>query len=353
MRAATLWTVLAAFGVAGCGVEMSDPPDQTGGAIAAARPRYEQVDVTAGPANLDGWFPRGLTDNGDVIGQGFDCNDDFSVCSQTVLRRGRNGKFTVLENNFLINDVNSRGDSGGCTFDPVTFLGQAGIVRANGALELIPPQPGEMSSCVSNVSDSGVAFVTSTDPNFVASVYVFDRGQKRPFPVQNVTVNDINDRAQIAGIMGEGPGNRAYRFDARRQITTILEPVAPDAFSWGLAINRRGEVLGYSFADFDALHRIGKWNRQNQFETAVIEGIPTFPAISNSLTWNEQGLIIESATSDGNTYLIPSPGVRLNLADLVKGGQAASSLQVQAVNQQADLLAFRLTDGSSFLFRRE
>ena len=345
MRAIAVSIVLVTFGVAGCAEELSDASDD---AEAAKRLRYTQVDITVGPANVDGWFPRGLSDKGEVIGQGFDCNEDFTVCSQVVLKRRDNGEFTVLENNFLMNDVNSRGDSGGCTFDPVTFLGQAGIVRVDGTLELIPPLPGEMSSCVSRVSDSGVAFVVSTDPNFVNSVYVFDRGTIRPFPVVNVDVADINDKAQLAGTQFTEPGNRAYRFDARAQTTTILQPVPPDPQSFGFAINKQGEVLGTSF-DFDgSIQRIGSWNRTNQFETALI-ATPAF--IANSLTWNEQGLIVVSNTNDGNTYLVPSPGVRLNLADLVRNGPAPTFFQAIAVNQRADIVGAAY--GSALLFRRE
>jgi hypothetical protein len=128
--------------------------------------------------------------------------------------------------------------------------------------------------------------------------------------------------------------------------------VPPDPNSWGLGINRLGEVLGYSF-EFDGIERIGKWNRRNEFEVSFIEGTPRFPTISNSLLWNEQGLIVVSATTDGNTYLIPSPGVRLNLANLVKNGPAPPSLQALAVNQRGDIIAASLVDGSAFLFRRD
>ena len=69
MRAVTLATVLVAFGVAGCGAELSDASEDTAGAINAKHLRYEQVDITAGPANVDGWFPVGLSDHGEVIGR--------------------------------------------------------------------------------------------------------------------------------------------------------------------------------------------------------------------------------------------------------------------------------------------
>ena len=345
-------TLLISFVLVGCAVESSDVSDETTAAINARHLKYEQIDITAGPANVDGWFPRGLSDHGEVIGQAFDCNEDFTVCSQIAIKRRVNGQFAVLEEGFVMNDVNSRGDAGGCTTHPVNFEGQAGIVRVDGTLELIPPLPGEMSSCVVKLSDSGVAFVASTDPAFVTSVYILDRGRRRPFPVQNSTVNDINDHAQIAGIQFFDP-NRAFRFDARAQTTTLLQPVAPDPQSWGFAINRQGEVLGTSF-NFDAtIQRIGKWNRKNQFETSLIGGTgnPEFPVITNNLTWNEQGLIVLSSTDDGNAYLVPSPGVRLNLADLVKNGPAPTFVQVIAVNKGADIVA-SAAEGV-FLFRRE
>ena len=78
---------------------------------------------------------------------------------------------------------------------------------------------------------------------------------------------------------------------------------------------------------------------------------PAFPVIANSVTWNEQGLIVVSATSDENTYLVPSPGVRLNLADLVKNANAPSSLQVIAVNNHADIVG--AAESSAFLFIRD
>jgi hypothetical protein len=354
MRALSLSTVLVAFVAAGCLAETSDASDERTAELSAKRLRYRQVNITAAPPSHDGWFPRGLTEDGEVIGQAFDCNEDFTECSQDVLKRRHNGQFTVLEEDFFANDVNSRGDAGGCTFSPVTFEGQAGIVRENGRLELIPPLPGEMSSCVSKVSDSGVAFVASTDANFVTTVYVLDRGRIRPFPVLDTTVEDINDKAEIAGIQFT-PEQRAYRFDSRAQTTTLLEPVPPDPVSWGFGINQKGEVLGFSFDFEGVVQRIGKWNRRNEFETFLLGGSdnPEFPTIANGVIWNEPGLIVVSATSDGNTYLVPSPGVRLNLAELVRNGPAASELQAIAVNKRADIVAASLADGSAYLFRRE
>jgi hypothetical protein len=356
MRTVALSALLVGFAV-GCSPDTTEPlgatPDELDASdlrdsqSSAQRLRYTQFDITAGPATHDGWFPRGLTPQGEVIGQAFNCNEDNSVCAQDVVKRRRNGQFVVLAADFMINDVNGRGDAGGCTFNPVTSTGQAGIVRENGKLELIAPVPGEMSSCVSRVSNSGVAFVTTTDSNFVNNVYVSDRGKIRPFTVQNVSVEDINDEGQIAGIQFNIP-NRAYRFDSQSQTTTILEPLSPDPQSWGFAINHRGEVLGTSFDFNGSVQRIGVWSRQNEFQTSLI-ATPDF--IANSLSWNEQGLIVLSNTSDGNTYLVPSPGVRLDLAQLLTNPPAASGLQVIAVNRNGDIVGS--AGASALLFRRD
>jgi hypothetical protein len=332
-------------------MEVSDGPEGTEDTISAIHAkhlRYKQVDITAGPARFDGWFPSGLTPQGEVIGQASDCNDDFSVCTQHVLKRRLNGEFIVLEENFSVNDVNSRGDAGGCTIEPGTFRGQAGVVRENGRLELIPPLPGEMQGCVIRVSDARTAlFVASTDDNFVTSVYILDRNRMRPFPVLDVVVNDINDRAQVAGIQFT-PDLRAYRFDSRTQTTTILQPVPPDPFSMGFAINRDSEVLGFSLNFDGSSQRVGKWNRNNRFEISFVSEPPN---LANNVHWNESGLIVVSGAGDGNTFVVPAPGVSLNLADLVKNAQAPAFLGVIAVNQRGDIVG--AAEASVFLFLRD
>jgi hypothetical protein len=127
--------------------------------------------------------------------------------------------------------------------------------------------------------------------------------------------------------------------------------VAPDPHSWGQALNRHGEVLGYSFI-FDGIERIGKWDRRDRFQVSFIEGTPEFPTISNRLIWNEAGLIVISFTDDGNTYLVPTPGTRLNLADLVVGAAAPGSLVALQINKAGDFQATSAADGSFVLLLR-
>jgi hypothetical protein len=97
----------------------------------------------------------------------------------------------------------------------------------------------------------------------------------------------------------------------------VLDPVAGNRDSWGQGINRRGDVLGYSWGA--GPERIGVW-RGTAFETWFVEGTPAFPTISNRLLWNERGEIVITETlrsgGDPNSYLVPRPGVRLRLADI-------------------------------------
>ena len=64
-------------------------------------------------------------------------------------------------------------------------------------------------------------------------------------------------------------------------------------------------------------------------------------------------MILISQTTDGATYLVPEPGTRLDLADLVTNGPVAQGLFGLGINKRADLLATSLVDGTSFLFLRD
>jgi hypothetical protein len=346
--------VTSLFLATGCGVGA----DVAGGLEEAESPinvdklQYEAVDITAPPAGQDGWFAVGPSDKAEVYGTGFDCDDEYLVCTFTLFKRQTSGEFAMLEQNFSGSDVNGKGDVGGCVItDNAAFFGQAAIRSANGKLQVLPRLADEITSCADFITESGLVLVTSFNATGDATTYLFDKGRTTLITPPG-SILDVNDRGQIAGIIASDPaGNRAYRFDSSTQTTTLLDPVSPDPHSWGQAINKHGEVLGYSFV-FSAVERIGKWNRGNEFETSFTEGTPEFPTISNKLIWNEDGLIVISQTGDGGTYLVPAPGTRLNLADIVVGPQPSSRLNAQRLNKGGDFTAQSLVDGRLFLLRR-
>jgi uncharacterized membrane protein len=331
---------------------MADDAAETELTLGKKKVRYQPVDITAPPEGQDFWFPSGLSDRAEVYGTGLVCDLYYYSCTFTLFKRRLSGQFVTVAESFSGSDVNGKGDVGGCIVtDSVAFFGQAAIVDANGKLEVIPRLPDEVSSCVSMISESGLVIATSFTAAYEQTTYVWDKGRRTIFTAPG-SIADVNDRGQIAGIIATDPAaNRAYRFDTRTATTTILEPVAPDPHSWGQAINRHGEVLGYSFI-FNAIERIGKWDRRDRFQVSFIEGTPEFPTISNRLIWNEAGLIVISATDDGETYLVPAPGVRLNLDDLVDGAPVAGNLVAQQINKPGDFLANSGADGSIVLLLR-
>jgi hypothetical protein len=353
MRAVTVWSVLVVFGVAGCVADASDV-SQGASDLNAKQLAYQQVDITAGPPELTDWSPTGVSDKGEVYGLGFTCDEFFYVCELDLIKRRTDGTFVTLQENFQPVEVNGDGDVGGCTVDDnFTFFGQAAIFRANGRLDLIPKLPGEVTSCVNALSDNRAAVVTSFDEAFTPTTYVLDRNRTTTFAEPFASIMDVNNNGQLAGIIrADADANRAFRFDSRTQTTTVLDPVPPDPHSWGMAINRHGEVLGYSFI-FNAIERIGKWNRDNVFETLFIQGTPELPTISNQLMWNEDELVVVSQTLDGNTYLIPAPGVRVNLQDLVAGATVPPALFGLDINKRGDFVAFSFEDFTAKLYLRE
>ena len=353
MKIVNLSSLLVVFGVAGCLSEagdVSEGPSHLG----ARELSYRQVDVTAGPAGFNGWSPAGVSDKGEVYGLGFTCDEFYYNCQFDLLKRRTDGTFVTVQENFSPSEVNGNGDVGGCTVDESNpFFGQAAIIRANGQVDLIPKLPGEVTSCVIQLSDNRAVVVTSLDETYTATTYVLDRNRSTPFTVVDASIRDLNNDGQIAGIISTDlEAQRAFRFDSRTQTTTILDPVSPDPHSWGMAINNQGEVLGYSFI-FNGVERIGKWTRKGTFETLFTEGTPELPTISNELMWNEDELVVVSDTLDLNTYLIPRPGVRVNLQDLVGDATVPTTLIGLDINKGGDFLAFSIDDFSSQLYVRD
>src|SRR5881392_1789756 len=59
--------------------------------------------------------------------------------------------------------------------------------------------------------------------------------------------------------------------------------------------------------------RVGVWDRNGDFKTYFDETIS-----SDALLFNDNNLIVITLAPGNNSYLVPKPGVRLNLADLGK-----------------------------------
>lgn len=315
--------------------------------------RYHYVSLDeATPPGFDFLDPFKLTNRGFVFANAYACPSSCSI-SIAVYRRGTT---TILQDGIGYT-ANERGTVGGSVLiDPDNFIEQAALFT-RGGVERIPRLPGEYSSHVMRLTDSGIALVESVDSTtFESTFYLYKRGHVIPLDLGSGQVSflDVNDHGLIAGtVSAPGLNDRAFRFDPSSGTMTLLNPLPTEPDSWGQGINRDGDVLGYSFVS-GGLERIGVW-RHGSFQTYFVEGTPQFPTVSNRLLWNDKGLIvITRSRSDLNSYLVPRPGVRLRLADLADRVPVWTA--IVDVNSHGDLIGYGGPDfgsvGETFLLQR-
>jgi hypothetical protein len=320
-------------------------PTQAQAAPATRSLHYHLVNLDAAlPAGYEFFDPAKVMADGRVFGTGYRC-DDVCVPSIIVYRRGTD---TVLGDGVVYTANDFGVLAGSVVAAPAVFDEQAAIFVGNHP-RLIPRRPGEVRSRVFQLTNLGTALVQSISDTAV-SYYLYDlRGRVTPIDlgpdqILHLSVNDAN--LVVGTIKPIGAPARAFRYAPASRVLTKLDPIDGDPESWGLATNLRGDVLGYSFVG-GGRERIGVW-RGRTFHPYFVEGTPDFPTVSNALLWNRAGLIVITATNDGNSYLVPRPGVRLRLTDLIDG--AAPGLSVRDINDAGDLLG--LSNSSNVLLER-
>jgi hypothetical protein len=313
----------------------------------AFRYRCVSLDQVEPPSGFTFFGAAAIQNSGRLYGNV--CDDSGLECYVAFYK---DGTVTVLPSPvFFVFVVNERGTVGG--FVPIDF--ENGLIQAalfhGDAVELIPPQPGEVSSDVFALNDSGTALVESFDDSGEVTYLLYHQGRTTTLDfgpsVINPSANAINNQGIISGTQGSSAFDSAtgFRFNPRTDQTTLLYPLSTEPLAWGLDINNRGNVLGYSFVS-NGLERIGVWNRKGKFKTYFVEGIPEFPTISNRLLFNDNNLIIitnvsSPASERGNSYLVPKPGVRLNVADLVENLPEGQDLRFMVdINNNGSMIGF-------------
>ena len=114
--------------------------------------------------------------------------------------------------------------------DPDNFLEQAALFRGD-RVEIIPRWPGEISSFVSAMNDSGAALVVSYDSSFQKSLLLYRHGRLTQLDfgptVLNPSMLAINNHGTISGTQGPSLIDRTtgFRFDPRTGDVQLLEPV--------------------------------------------------------------------------------------------------------------------------------
>ena len=328
-------------------------------ATTGAAPEYHYVGLDeAVPPGFLFFEPTAISNGSRVYGNAYTESGEALISRVSVFERGI---LTVFQEGFA-NTANQGGTVGGFVLtDPENFLGQAALFRGNEVL-LIPRLPGEIHSEVVQINDPSMALIFSLDGNFNGTMALYDRGQVTPLDfgpdIPFAFFFSMNNQGIISGTTFiDGLGFRGFRFDPRTGPPTLLEPLPTEPDAWALGINNRGDILGYSFVS-GATERIGVWDGQGKFHTYFVEGTPEFPTISNRLTFNDDNLIVITlvsapASETKKSYLVPKPGVRLNLADLVEDmpPEQGSLVFVRAVNNHGNMFGFT-SFGFTFLLER-
>jgi len=322
--------------------------------------RYKYINLNVDVPGYTFFIPSSINDLGVISGTVFQCGDIY--CGNDHVAVFWHGKVFVLQpgDGGPINNFGTIGGDIVVNEDPDNFQTQAALFWGP-RRTLIPQQPGELYSFVKSLNNGNAAVVESGSNQGLAYLLyqrgrtrVLDFGGDNPpfFPYHN---DILNDRGFIAGTKPGADGNlfhggRGFRLNSSTGSMQVLDPVPPDTLSWGLAINSRGDVLGYSFVLGSPYHeRVGIWDRAGRFKTYYDETLNT-----SGLVFNDRNEIVITYMTrlDGNSYFVPRPGIRLNLADLIENLPSGARLDfVQAINNRGDILGFGLT-GNSFLLKR-
>lgn len=293
------------------------------------------------PPGYNQFAPAAIDNSGRVYGAVFDSSSVVHVAvyahkTVTVFQPG----YPVVANN--------RGTIGGAVTDAQTGKLQAALFRRD-HVKMVPFLPGEIQTYVASINDSDTALVWSEDPNgLVRNTYRLYSKGKTLFSYQLPTGSDctscwgVNNQEIVTGTIFDPDLNafRAIRFRPPLYKPILLDPIGSDTDSTSFGINNSGKILGVSNSYFGDLtkNRYGIWNRRGHFQV-FFEGINFFAL------FNDNNLIVLSQNfdTDRNSYLVPAPGVRLNLVDLVDNPSAVTaSFLTQAVdiNNRGDIIGF-------------
>lgn len=317
---------------------------------------YISLSTAPLPPGFQNFIPSAINDKGLIYG-----SVDDGVF--TYIAVYAHGAISVLQTGTgFINSgaVNARGIAGGSVFtDPANFKFQAALFQGN-SVRTIPFLPGETSIQVLSLNDSGTALVwsESLDPlKFNQNIYRLYSKGKFIFRFQLPTGSDcsrcwgVNNQGAVAGTIFDPGVNafRAIRFQPPYRNSRLLNPAPSDTDSTSFGINNSGNILGVSNILFGnpAKSHYGIWDKKGNFKT-YFEDDKNYFAL-----FNDNNLIVLTE-GDLNSYIVPKPGVRLNLMDLVDNPAEASIGTVTDVNNRGDMVGFSF-DGSgisSFLLRR-
>lgn len=324
----------------------------------ALRYRYVSQYPYPIPAPFQYFSQAAMVEGDRIYGTVYAFDQDYNVLANRIAHLDQ-GVMTVQPQTGWANAANSDGVVGGSvTIDPVNYVDQAALFR-DGKTILIGPQPNETYSYVLGLNKDGEALVAWYDQNYDSHYLIYKNGKTRPVTLGNgappfffFSFSPLNEDGLVAGVVGWDKG---FRLDTRTGQSTLLGTFPGDpseTIAWGMGINSDGEVLGYSFTGSGPYHeRIGIWDHRGVFRTHYVQ-----TDCSNRILFNNHDEIVITAMCYGakvaTSYLVPSPGVRVDIADLVQNPPSPGwkPSYIQSFLDNGDMLGFgfllqRMHDG--------
>jgi hypothetical protein len=318
--------------------------------------RYHYISLTEVPlpSGFVAFNPSAINDSGRVYGTAWDAS---FVDPHVAVYAG--GAVTVLQPGNA-GAANAHGTVGGHVTDPQTGKLQAALFRET-KVEIIPFLPGEIQTFVVSLNNSDTALVWSEDPSGGnRNTYRLYSKGRTTFSFQLPTGSDcsgcwsVNNGGVVAGSIHDPDVNafRAIQFRPPYGEPFVLDPLPTDSDSYPFGINSSGYILGSSNGGDPTKTTIGVWDKKGHFKT-YFEGINYFAF------FNDQKLLVltQNFDTDFNSYLVPEPGVRVNVEDLVDNPSSVEAplAQVVGINNHGDMIGYGLCNDITcplFLLKR-
>jgi hypothetical protein len=300
--------------------------------------RYHYVSLTniQLPAGFTYYMPTALDDRGRVYGMVFDENS-----SNAHIAVYQDGALQVRQSGYAYTS-NAHGTLGGYIIDAETGSMRAALFRGEETL-LIPGIESERWSMVVSVNDAGAAIVNSDPSDKNINRYrLYYRG-RFVFTYQLPTDSDcsgcwkVNNFGVVAALVfdPDAEDHIALRFRPPYRFPRTLEPLAGSAHGGPFGITDAGSIAGSMYFPDDSSWSYGLWDRWGRY-TNYYHGLSYNPKM------NSAGLIVLSGNyeSDRNSYIVPRPGERLNVMELLDNPEQVEGPldDITAVNRRGDMV---------------
>jgi hypothetical protein len=304
---------------------------------------YESLTNLSLPSGVSAFAPWRIDDRGRVHGTAFDADGvepHVAVYADGVLTVRQEGTVSSTSPRGLV------GGTVGVHPEPT----QAALFRGD-RTTLFPAIGGVQGNDVIAVNDADLALVWYADTEEMnRNTYRLFRRNRSVFEYRLPTGSDcspcwdVNTASVVAGTASLPSVNafRALRFEKLNKEPKAFKPPAPYKHSTSFGISEDGTIGVMAFNIPGTAASYGLWDEKGKF-TKYFEG-----AIYQTVL-SEKNWIVLTASDDAtdvDSYIVPRPGQRKNLEDLIDNPEDLEGplSQILAINRRGDMLGYGKCD---------